>query len=123
MATGVASTEIARAGIPPAAAKWLLGDVDAAVTAVGTDETDGYQIVKKWTLITGGSSKVVVLPTPAQAGEWYGIVNDSANTNTIYPPSGVTINGTTTLSIADNKSCICFAVSATSYYSIPFAPT
>jgi len=51
------------------------------------------------------------------------LVNASGATTTMYPHSGGTVNGTTTLSFTNAKAAVLIAVSATDWRSIPVVPT
>lgn len=113
---------MALAGLPAAA---VAGNADNAVTAVGTSASDGFAMKTRAVVITGGSSKVVVLPAPAgTANELYFVVNRSGNTNAIYPPSGYTINNTTSVNISTAKSClVIYLAGTTEFYTVPIVPT
>lgn len=116
---------MALAGLPAAAVAGITGNADNAVTAVGTSASDGFAMKTRAVVITGGSSKVVVLPAPAgTANELYFVVNRSGNTNAIYPPSGYTINNTTSVNISTAKSClVIYLAGTTEFYTVPFVPT
>ena len=120
-----APSEIMRAGVPAGQVKALFGNADGAVTAAGSSASDGTSIKTRVIVITGGSSNVVVLPTPdGSTNEQYYIYNRSGNTNAIYPPTGYTVNNTTSVNIATAKSCVVvYAQGTTHYLTIPVVPT
>lgn len=106
MATG---DKILAGGIPGAAARAIVGDVLSAQTAVGATQATALAIAADNTFIsTAAASTGVVLP-PGNQGDMRFIYNGGANTVSVYPPLGGTINNlsaNTAFSVATLKSAI-----------------
>lgn len=66
--------------------------VDAAITATGTDDTDGYQLTEEFNVITGGAADTGVELMTAVAGMAVVIANLTASTKKVYPKTGASIN-------------------------------
>jgi hypothetical protein len=88
----------------------------------GSTANDATPITTPNVLITTSSAGGAILfaPTP---GDKVHLVNAGGATCTLYPHSGGTINGGASLSVANSKSAVLVAFSATAWYAIPFAPT
>ena len=108
-------------GTAPAQAKGLGGDVQS-MTLAGSSATDATQITAPKVIITTSSAGGAILfaPTP---GDSVMIKNEAGATCTLYPHTGGTINGTSSLSMATAKSVVVFASSATAWHSIPTVAT
>jgi hypothetical protein len=108
-------------GTPPAQARGITGDFETILNAGSTADT-ATPITTSNVLVTTSSAGGVRLfaPTP---GDRVFLVNASGATTTLYPHSGGTVNGTTTLSFSNAKGAVLFAVSATDWRSIPVVPT
>lgn len=105
-------------GINAQAAVNICGDSANALTATGSSATDALQLSAVLNNIgTTASSTGVKLP-PTEAGAVIFIRNTGAQTLTIYPPTGSTINGTTSASIATAKGIICFATTGTAWFTV-----
>jgi len=91
-------------GFAPLQATNLIGDVDPNVTALGTNAATAYQIgAVNTNVTTTAASTGVILPLPAAGcvvGDSFDIRNAGANTLTVYPPTGGTINGAASVTIA-----------------------
>lgn len=84
-------------GIVDQAAK-RLGYTVGSATAAGTTSTDATTLGPDANLIlvtVGASTPGVKLPTAAEVGSVYTIVNISSNAGLIYPPASGQINGDT----------------------------
>jgi len=91
-----------------------------SLALAGSAASDATKISGELVLIASGSGGLA-LP-PSDKGDTYLIKNESGNTATLYPSSTagtVTINATTSLSMATAKSVIIFFSSATACHSIP----
>jgi len=107
------------AGTPAAQAQAIVGTVQTA-TLAGSTAADAVKITATNVLISAGTGGAA-LP-PADPGDRFHIKNESGNTCTLYPSSTagtVTINTTTSLSIATAKSVVIFFSSPTACHSIP----
>lgn len=103
-------SELMARGIPAGAAELLAQDVaDTGKTAAGTTQATAYAIVSKFTIFgTVGASSGAILPA---RGEVF-VVNNGANTLTLYPPVGGNINGGTLnagVSVPATKTAICIS--------------
>lgn len=90
-------------GFAPLQAINLTGDVDPAVTALGTNAATAYQIGSVHTNVTtAAASTGVILPlvtAGAVLGDVVDVHNGGASTLTVYPPVGGTINGAASVTI------------------------
>lgn len=113
-------TKLMSAGQHAEAAKAIVGQAQTAVLAGSTAAT-ATPITGECVIITTSSAGGLALPA-SNAGDTYLIKNEGGNTCTLYPSltaGTVTINATTSLSVADAKSVIVFFSSATACHSIP----
>ncbi len=104
-------------GLPAAAAGGIVGDVQATLVLAGSAASDAAAITGECVLMTSGTGGAI-LPQSTK-GDTYLLKNESGSTCTLYPPTGATINATTSLSVATAKSVIIFFSSATACHSIP----
>lgn len=108
------------AGLSALAADAIGGTVQSA-TLAGSTAADATKITSSIVLFTTSSAGGASLP-PSDKGDIFFIKNEAGNTLTLYPSatSGtVTINTTTSLSLATAKSAIIFFSSPTACHSIP----
>lgn len=108
------------AGHSALAAQAITGLV-GSIALAGSSATDATKITTSNVLIASGTGGAI-LP-PSDAGDNFRIKNESGNTCTLYPPSGATINTTTSLSVATAKSVVIFFSSPTACHSIPTVPS
>lgn len=96
----------------------ICGDVQAAVTAAGSSATDALSVsavvVRSATTASGTGVK---LPAP-EAGAMMVVRNDGAETLTVYPPTGSTIDGAASVTIAAAKASLFFGTSPTTWVSL-----
>lgn len=104
-------------GLPAAAAGGIVGDVQATLVLAGSAASDAAAITGECVLMTSGTGGAI-LPQSTK-GDTYLLKNESGSTCTLYPPTGATINGTTSLSMATAKSVVVFFTSATACHTIP----
>ena len=96
----------------------ICGDVSSNLTATGSTAADALQLSAVVSRVgTAASGTGVKLPA-AEAGAMMVIRNDGANTLTVYPATGGTINGASSDSIAAAKANLYFGTSATAWVSI-----
>lgn len=118
---GMKREKLMRMGFSAAQAEVLAGEVQTCVTA-GSTATDATVATGENVIITGGTGGIRL--APAQKGDSVDIYNVSGAAATVYPPTGATINDTTSVSIsASAKSCRVFFRSATACYTIPAVPS
>lgn len=109
-----------RGGISAASAALLQGEVQTAALA-GSSSTDATKITGEFVLFNSGTGGAI-LPA-SNRGDAYEIKNESGSTCTLYPPSGATINGASSLSVATAKSCRVWFSSPTACHSNPTVPS
>ena len=73
----------------------MVDSVDAAITATGTDDTNGYQLTEEFNVITGGAADTGVELMTAVAGMAVTIANRTASTKKVYAGTGASINDET----------------------------
>lgn len=96
----------------------ICGDVEGNVTATGNNDATSLQVNAVFVRSgTTAASTGVKLPT-AEAGAWMVVRNDGVSSLTVYPPSGATINGSTSDTIAAAKANFYFATSGTTWVSL-----
>jgi len=96
----------------------ICGDGADDLVAVGTSAGNALQLTHVYNSVdTTPPSTGVKLPT-TEMGATIMIANSGAHTLTVYPPSGSTLNGGASASIAVNHASIFFAVSNTAWYSL-----
>ena len=106
------------AGQSGGAAQAICGQVDNSVTAAGTTTADATQVNNTWVRVsTAAASTGVKLPT-VEAGAMMVVRNDGANTVTVYPQTGTTINGSASDTIAAGKANLYFGTSTTTWVSL-----
>lgn len=111
-------TEAMSAGTPALQAKALAG-APATVSGAGTTATDATVTGAANILINGGAGSSGVRLLAASPGDVINVKNESGQTILLYPPTGATINTTTSLSMATAKSVTVFFSSSTACHSIP----
>lgn len=108
------------AGAPVGLAQAIGGTVQT-LTLAGSSATDATKVTGEVVLISAGTGGLI-LPA-ADAGDTFLIKNESGNTATLYPPTGATINTTTSLSVPTAKSVLVFFSSNTKCHTIPTVAT
>ena len=112
--------EIRAAGNHPLAARAIAGTAQSLVLA-GSTAADATKITGANVLATTSSAGGVALP-PSEPGDVFNIKNEAGANMTLYPSATagtVTINGTTSLTLATAKSVTVFFSSPTACHSIP----
>lgn len=112
------SKKLSGSGFAPLQVTNIIGDVDPAVTALGTNAATAYPLGACNTLVTTAASGTgVILPVGTTGApnftalfDEYCIANRGASAVLIYPPTGGTINGAASLSLAvgalDYLTCV-----------------
>lgn len=98
------------AHLSPLAAKEVIGDAGIGLTAAGTTQTDALQLSASInTVSTAAASTGVKLPR-CEAGGMIVVNNQGAQTLAVYPyeTSGVTVDSTTSASIATSRAAVFF---------------
>jgi hypothetical protein len=118
---GMKREKLMRMGFSAQQAEILAGEVQTCVTA-GSTTTDATVVTGENVIITGGTGGIRL--APAQKGDTVDIYNISGAGATLYPPTGATINDTTSVSLsATNKACRVFFRSSTACYTSPAVPS
>lgn len=111
-------SRVLASGNAPLATVSICGDGADALTATGTTATDALQLSAVFnTVATAAASTGVKLP-PTEAGALMVVANDGANTLTVYPATGSTIDGGASVSIATTKRRVFIGVTATKWVSV-----
>jgi hypothetical protein len=108
------------AGHPALAAQAIVGLVQST-TLAGSSASDARAITASKVLFTGGTGGAI-LPA-SDAGDEFEIKNEAGATCTLYPPTGATINGTTSVSMATAKSAKVWFSSPTACHTNPTVPS
>jgi hypothetical protein len=106
------------AGQSGGAAQAICGQVDNAVTAAGTTAADATQVNNTWVRVSTAASGTGVRLPAVETGAMMVVRNDGANTLTVYPATGTTINGSASDSIAAGKAHLFFGTSATTWVTL-----
>lgn len=109
-------TKLMSAGTSAVQAQAIVGEAQS-LAAAGSSATDAAKITAECVLLSSGSGGAI-LPV-SNKGDTYLVKNESGSTLTLYPPTGATINATTSLSMATAKSVVVFFTSATACHTIP----
>ena len=110
-------TQAMAMGMPGGLAEFVAGKPQSIVMA-GSSAADATKITESVVLITTSDAGGAILPA-SSPGDTYFIKNEGGATCTLYPPTGATINTTTSLSVATAKSAVVFFTSSTACHSIP----
>lgn len=98
---------IATSGVPAVAARAIVGDVATGLTAAGSTQATALALAAANNFVsTAAASTGVILP-PGNVGDAVFVFNGGANSLTVYPPVGGTINNlsaNTGLAVATLKS-------------------
>jgi hypothetical protein len=120
------ATDLQSLGMGGSALAALVGFSPVAVTAAGTAVGTATLIPQNgtWANVTTSSSNTGVrLPAgsgtnPVSQYTAYVVSMTGGQTGIVYPPSGATINGTTSLNVSDNTAVACYQTSATTWVSL-----
>lgn len=96
----------------------LSGDGATGLTATGSSASDALVLTSVFNQVsTTGVSTGVKLPSTEMGADLV-VANDGANSLTVYPQSGSTIDGGSSVSIATGKRRVFFGFSNTVWISI-----
>jgi len=93
---------------------------ESGITAVGSGAGDAYALSRFSNTITGGAGTTgVILPaaTTVPVGVPIWIRNDSGSNKIIYPPSGGTLNGGASLTLATAGGIACIRLTSTAWFT------
>lgn len=83
-------------GLSAGQAKAINGDVNSAVSAAGTSQTDATQLTASINVVTTAAASSGVKLLSCDVGDTQDILNLGANAVTVYPDSGSRINAIAT---------------------------
>jgi len=96
----------------------VCGDGVTGLTATGSSAADALAMTSVFNRVTTtGASTGVILPT-TEMGADVVVANDGANALTVYPQSGSTIDGNSSVSIAAGKRRVFFGFSNSLWISL-----
>ena len=116
-------SRILGAGNSPLSSSTICGDGATGLVALGTTAATALQLSAVFNAITTSAASTGVKLPPTEVGAMVGIRNDSGQTVAVYPyDTSSTINAAAaSVSLANAKSMILFATSATTWASITTA--
>ena len=105
-------------GISPLATQSIAGAASTGLTAAGTNAATALQLAVSYNVVstTAASTGVKLLKT--ENGATMVVANDGANSLTVYPPTGSTIDGSASVSIATTKRRVFWGTSDTTWVSL-----
>lgn len=86
--------EVMHAGAPALLAQMLGGDINAAVSAAGTNQATATALITDYSIVTTVASGTGVILPSANGQPISVVLNAGANPLTVYPASGETMNTT-----------------------------
>ena len=103
-------------GLSDLAVSAIGNDVNAAITAAGTDQAGATELTNCLNSVTTVAASSGVRLYAGSAGDWQLVYNGGANPLKVYPPTSAQINGLTanlphTLSV--RTGCLFFFLSST----------
>lgn len=107
-------------GIQAEAAR-LLGNTPQALTTTGTSQATAAPITSKMsTFVTASSQTGAILPASSY-GVVFFLATSASTSGILYPPVGGTINGTTSLTMAQNKPVVAWNTDLLTYWAVILA--
>lgn len=111
-------SQVLGSGLAPLSVTAICGDVQATVTAAGTTANDATSVSAANVRVSTAAASTGIRVPAAEPGAVMFIRNDGANTLTVYPASGGTINGSSSTTIAAAKSALLLGTSTTAWVSL-----
>lgn len=111
-------SQVLGSGNAAASATAICGEVTATVTAAGTTAADATVVSTPNVRVSTAASSTGIRVPPAETGALMFIRNDGAQTVTVYPATGGTINGSASTTIAAAKSALLLGTSNTAWVSL-----
>lgn len=112
-------SQILSSGNSPLATIAISGQGAATVAGAGTTIADATQISATYINIASGPASGGVKLPKTEEGAMIIIFNTDSDTQNVFPfDTNSTINGTTSVTLVQNKARIFFAVSATQWFSL-----
>lgn len=112
-------SRVLSSGNSPLATISICGDGDPTVTALGTNLATAYQLSKVFNNVSSAAASTGVKLPVCEEGAFFMVYNTDSDTISVFPnTTAATINGTTSVTIAQDKCRIFFATSATTWFSM-----
>lgn len=111
-------SQILGSGNAAASSIAIAGEVTASVTAAGTTAADATVVSTPNVRVGTAAASTGIRVPPAETGALMFIRNDGANTLTVYPATGGTINGSASTTIAAAKAALLLGTSPTTWVSL-----
>lgn len=86
------ANDIMKGGFSAGSAKAINGQVNSAVTAAGTTQSDATALTASINVVTTAAASSGVILLACEVGDSQEVLNLGANTLTVYPDSGARIN-------------------------------
>ena len=96
----------------------ICGDVANTLTATGSAAGDALALSAVFNRVSTTAASTGVKLPPAEAGAMVVVANDGASSLTVYPQTGSTIDGASSVAIATTKRRIFVGISPTVWVSI-----
>lgn len=96
----------------------ICGDGVTGLTAAGSSASDALVLTSVYNHVTTTAASTGVQLPATETGETIVVANDGVNALTVYPPTGSTIDGAASVSLATGKRRFFFAVSPTIWLSL-----
>lgn len=106
------------AGTSGGATTAIVGDVANTLTAAGSSATDALSLSAIHNRVSTTAASTGVKLPPSETGAKVMVANDGANSLTVYPQSGSTIDGASSVSIATTKRRLFIGITPTTWVSI-----
>ncbi len=113
-------SRVLSAGSSPLLSSVICGDGATAVAGAGSTQATATQLSAVFNNVSTNPASGGVKLQPCEEGAVVFVYNTDSDTVTVYPyeTSGVTINGSSSTTVAQNKTRIFFATSATTWMSM-----
>ena len=108
-------TRVLASGNSGLAVEAICGDVVSGVTAAGTTEADATAVSSVIVQVSTTAASTGIRLPAAERGAMVFVRNDGANTLTVYPATGGSINGAASDSLAAAKGLLLFGLSSTAW--------
>jgi hypothetical protein len=96
----------------------IAGTSQSGLTATGSSTTDALQLSADYSVVATTAASTGVKLFPAEAGSLLMVANDGASTLAVYPPTGATIDGAASVTIATTKRRFFIGISPAVYISV-----
>ena len=111
-------SRVLASGNSPLSTQSICGAATTGLVATGSTAADALQLGTSWNIVATTASGTGVKMLPAENGTTNMVANDGAQTLTVYPATGSTIDGAASVSIATTKRRFFIGTSPTTWISI-----